>query len=82
MEYASAVALVLKPSSFGLCAETNLIRALNPSVYPAVVSVVNQVASKLLNMDLYVSVNVEYAWGRLLSVGKFIGIDQGFEKVA
>jgi hypothetical protein len=76
--YALAVASVLQPSHLGLAAETNLIRAVAPrSVYDAVVASANAAASDLraagFTAPLYVSVQVEVAWGR--PSGAFVGID-------
>src|SRR5262245_5102916 len=76
--YALAVARVLQPSHLGLAAETNLIRAVAPrSVYDAVVASANAAAADLraagFTAPLYVSVQVEVAWGR--PTGSFVGID-------
>jgi hypothetical protein len=77
-DYALAVASVLRPSSLGLAAETNLIRAAAPRpVYDAVVAMTNAAARDLaaagFRSPLYVSVQVEVAWGR--PAGGFVGID-------
>jgi hypothetical protein len=76
--YALAVANVLQPSHLGLAAETNLIRAVAPrAVYDAVVASANAAADDLraagFTAPLYVSVQVEVAWGR--PSGAFVGID-------
>ncbi len=76
--YALAVASVLQPSHLGLAAETNLIRAVAPrAVYDAVVASANAAATDLraagFTAPLYVSVQVEVAWGR--PGGAFVGID-------
>ena len=68
-EWAYAVALRIQPRYLGLAAETNLIRLLAPdSVYQAVVTMTNAVAAQIkaasLPSKLYVSVQVETAWGR------------------
>jgi hypothetical protein len=76
--YALAVARVLQPSHLGLVAEANLIRAVAPrSLYDAVVTSANAAAADLraagFTAPLYVSVQVEVAWGR--PTGAFVGID-------
>jgi hypothetical protein len=76
--YALAVANVLQPSHLGLAAETNLIRATAPrAVYDAVVAAANGAAGDLraagFTAPLFVSVQVEVAWGR--PSGAFVGID-------
>ncbi len=78
--YALAVATVLQPSFLGLAAETNLIRLAAPRpVYDAVVSMTNTAARDLAavgsRVPLYVSVQVETAWGRLGGSGSFVGIE-------
>jgi hypothetical protein len=78
--YALAVATVLQPSYIGLAAETNLIRLAAPRpVYDAVVAMTNAAARDLaaagIRTPLYVSAQVETAWGRLGAVGGFAGID-------
>jgi hypothetical protein len=77
--YALAVASVLQPSHLGLAAETNLIRLAAPRpVYDAVVGMTNAAAGDLVaagyRSPLYVSAQVETAWGRL-QVGGFVGIE-------
>ena len=69
-EWVYAVANKIRPDFLGLAAETNLIRQLAPdSVYRAVVTmakaVVAQIRAASLPSKLYVSVQVETAWGRL-----------------
>jgi hypothetical protein len=76
--YALAVASVLQPSHLGLAAETNLIRLAAPRpVYDAVVGMTNAAARDLAASGypapLYVSVQVEVAWGRPGGSG-FVGI--------
>ncbi len=68
-EWVYAVALRIQPRYLGLAAETNLIRQLAAdSVYQAVVTMTNAVATQIkgasLPSKLYVSVQVETAWGR------------------
>lgn len=69
-EYVAAVDSILEPSWISLAAETNLIRGAAPdSVYQAVVVMTNAAAAERAaagsNTPLIVSVQVEYAWGRL-----------------
>jgi hypothetical protein len=80
-EWVYAVADKLRPEYLGLVAETNLIRAAAPdSVYRAVVAMANGVAAEIrdsaLPSPLYVSVQVEVAWGRLTPGGAYEGIAQ------
>ena len=75
--YALAVASVLQPSHLGLAAETNLIRLAAPRpVYDAVVAMTSDAARDLraagFAAPLYVSVQVEVAWGRATG-GAFLG---------
>ena len=81
-DYVLAIVNVVRPTHIGLAAETNLIRAAAPSaVYDAVVTMTNAAASDLRSRGvatpLYVSVQVETAWGRLAGGGPsaYVGID-------
>lgn len=79
-EWTYAVAWRIQPAYLGLAAETNLIRILAPdSVYQALVTMTNAVAAQIsaasLSSKLYVSVQVETAWGRL-PPGPYVGIAQ------
>ena len=81
-EWVFAVANTIRPDYVGLVAETNLIRQLAPdSVYRAVVTMANAVVAQIraasLPTKLYVSVQVETAWGRLSPTpGTYQGIAQ------
>lgn len=80
-EFAVAVARLIRPDYLGLAAETNLIRAAAPQpVYDALVQMVNAAALEVRALNdrppLYVSVQVETAWGRLGGSGTFAGIEQ------
>src|SRR5436190_2480110 len=81
-EWVYAVATRVRPDYLGLQAETNLIRAAAPdSVYQAVVMMTNAVAAQIqaaaVPTKLYVSVQVETAWGRLgQTPGPYVGIAQ------
>lgn len=68
--YVRSVATLVQPDYLGLVAETNLIRAAAPdSVYDALVTATNAAAAELTTLGvasrLYVSVQVEVAWGGL-----------------
>jgi hypothetical protein len=78
-EWTYAVAWRIQPAYLGLAAETNLIRAAAPdSVYQALVTMTNGVAAQInaasLPSQLFVSVQVEVAWGR--PAGPYQGIAQ------
>ena len=68
--YAVAMDTILRPAYLGLAPETNLIRAAAPAaLYGAVRQAANDAAADVRAVDatvqLYVSVQVETAWGRL-----------------
>jgi hypothetical protein len=78
-DYAVAMDTLLHPEWMGLAAETNLIRAAAPAaLYSALVQMVNDAAADVRAADagalLYVSVQVETAWGRLTGSGVYEGI--------
>ena len=81
-EWVFAVADKVRPAYLGLVAETNLIRAIAPdSVYQALVVMANAVAAQIdaagIPTRLYVSIQVETAWGRLAGpAGPYVGIAQ------
>jgi hypothetical protein len=82
-DYVLAIADVVRPTHIGLVAETNLIRAAAPrAVYDALVRMTNDAAADLrargVTTPLYVSVQVETAWGRLAGNGSgaYVGIDE------
>lgn len=81
--YAVSIAKLAAPAYLGLASETNLIRlASSPAVYAAVVRMTNDAAADIrtagYGTPLYVSAQVEVAWGRLASTGvsTFAGIDR------
>ena len=81
--YVVAMDTLIRPTYLGLALETNLIRAVaSPSLYDAVRQMANDAAADVRAHDasvkLLVSVQVEVAWGRLVSGGAFIGVDQDF----
>jgi len=68
--FAVAIDTLLRPDHLGLAAETNLIRGASPApLYAAVRQVANDAAADVRSRDasvrLYVSVQVEVAWGAL-----------------
>ena len=80
VDYVMALDSILHPDALGLAAETNLIRFAAPdSVYQAVVTMTNAAAAQVRQLGgaplLYVSVQVETAWGRLQG-GGYAGITQ------
>jgi len=81
--YVRALVEMLHPDYLGLAAETNLVRQLAPRpIYDAVVRMTNDAASDVRRsrsaaaLPLYISVQVEAAWGRLLQQGTYVGIAQ------
>jgi hypothetical protein len=74
---------ILKPDHLGLALETNLIRAAStPVIYNGIKKAVNDAVVDVRaidkNVKLSVSVQADYAWGRLLGNGTYIGIAQDF----
>jgi hypothetical protein len=68
--YVLAIDSILRPAHLGLALETNLIRGIAPdSLYQAIKSIVNSTAGDIAVRDsivkLGVSVQVDFAWGRL-----------------
>lgn len=83
-EYALAISREIHPTWLGLAAETNLIRAIAPpALYHAVRATAHQTATALQAANttarLYVSVQVEVAWGWASSTRTYIGIAQDLE---
>jgi hypothetical protein len=77
-QYVAALARRVRPEFLGLAAETNLIRAAGPrGVYPAIVAMTNAAApdarAAAPSTRLFVSVQVEVAWGR--PNASYVGID-------
>jgi hypothetical protein len=75
--YAVAIDSLIAPAYLGLAAETNFIRAAaEPAVYASVVRVANDAATDVRMRDatvrLYVSVQVDLAWGA--PAGPYVGI--------
>ncbi len=80
--YTLAVAQLIQPSYLGLAAETNLIRLANPSLYAALVPLVNAAANDVTrlapNIKRFVSLQVDTAWGRFQGTNVFVGAEQDF----
>lgn len=82
-DYVRALVQMLHPDYLGLAAETNLVRAIAPRpIYNAVVRMTNDAAADIRRsrpasaLPLYISVQVETAWGKLVKQGSYAGIDQ------
>lgn len=78
-QYAAAIASLIHPDYLGLAAETNLIRAVAPApLYAAVVQASNAAAQDLATAGsgakLFVSIQVETAWGKLPQAAGYVGI--------
>lgn len=74
---------LIQPDYLGLAAETNLIRDAAPAnVYAAVVTMANAGAADVLarrpSQRLYVSVQVEDAWGKLGGPPGYAGVERDF----
>lgn len=79
-EYVLAVDSILTPEYLGLAMEVNLVRvAAPPDAYTAVVDMANGSADDLAvqgsSAQLFVSFQVETAWGRLGGSGSYVGIE-------
>ncbi len=81
-DYLLAVDRRLAPEVIGVVAESNLIRAAAPALYPAVRAAANAAATALRTAasraSLMATVQVETAWGRLLAAGPYVGIEADF----
>jgi hypothetical protein len=78
-EFALAISREITPAWLGLAAETNLIRAVAPaSLYQAVRTTANATAAALRSdntgAQLFVSVQVEVAWGWVAGTPGYVGI--------
>ena len=80
-QYAAAIVSQIHPEYLGLAAETNLIRAVAPApLYAAVRQAANGAATELgaggTTTKLFISVQVETAWGLLPQAGGYVGVAQ------
>lgn len=84
-QFVQALVSSVHPEYLGLAAETNLIRGASPStVYAAVVQMANAAAADVHAMSgthpvLYVSVQADEGWGRLLHGNAYQGVEQDFK---
>jgi len=81
--YAVVIDSIVRPEHLGLTLETNLIRGIAPApLYAAIRQVANDAAADVRAIDaavvLSVSVQVEWAWGRLGGGGVYEGIETDF----
>ena len=77
--YAVVIDSIVRPEHLGLALETNLIRDLSPApLYAAIKQVANDAAADVRTVDaavkLSVSVQVDWAWGRLLGGNIYQGV--------
>lgn len=80
--YAVAIDSIIRPEHLGLALETNLIRGVAPApLYAAIKQVANDAAADVRGVDgrvkLSVSVQVDWAWGRL-GGNVYQGVEQDF----
>ena len=73
----------IQPVALGLAAETNLIRLAAPArVYSAVVQMTNDAAREVRvdapTLPLFITIQVETAWGRLQGTTTYVGVEQDF----
>jgi hypothetical protein len=73
----------LQPVALGLAAETNLIRLAAPvGVYNAIKQMTADAARDVRTdapaLPLFITINVETAWGRLQGTNQYIGIEEDF----
>jgi hypothetical protein len=73
----------IQPVALGLAAETNLIRLAAPaSVYQAVAKMTADAARDVRTdaptLPMFITINVETAWGRLQGTNQYIGVEQDF----
>ena len=74
---------IIAPDHLGLALETNLIRDSAPdSVYKGIKTAASNAAAHIRQYDktvrLSVSVQVDWAWGKLVTNGNYKGVDQDF----
>lgn len=87
-QFVQALVSAIHPEYLGLAAETNLIRgAAPPAVYAAVVQMANAAAADVQAMSgvhpvLYVSLQADEGWGRLLHANVYQGVEQDFHDFA
>ena len=83
-QYVQQLVSSIHPEYLGLAAETNLIRGVaSPAVYAAVVQMANAAAADVRAMPaprprVYVSVQADEGWGRLLHNNVYQGVETDF----
>jgi len=85
--FARSLAVDVPAAWYGLASETNLIRAQAPAgVYAAVVQMTTAAAADIrsagVTAPLYISVQVDVAWGHLTGGGSYVGIAQDLHDFA
>jgi hypothetical protein len=81
--WVQSIVTIVQPVALGLAAETNLIRLAAPApVYQAVKTMTAAAAADVRvqspTLPLFVSIQVETAWGRLQGTNQYIGVEQDF----
>jgi hypothetical protein len=81
--WARALVALIQPVALGLAAETNLIRLSAPSrVYQALIQMTADAARDVRadapTLPLFITIQVETAWGRLQGTNQYIGVEQDF----
>ena len=81
--WARTLVTQIQPVALGLAAETNLIRLAAPSrIYQALIQMTADAARDVRadapSLPLFVSIQVETAWGRLQGTNQYIGVEQDF----
>jgi hypothetical protein len=82
--WARTLVAQIQPVAIGLAAETNLIRLAAPArVYQAVVRMTADAARDIRadapSLPIFITVQVETAWGRLQGTNQYIGVEQDFK---
>jgi hypothetical protein len=83
-QYARAVAQIIQPAYLGLAAETNLIHDVAPpGLYSAIVTMTNAAANEINALTgpkpaLFVSIQADIAWGRIIHHNVYQGVDRDF----
>lgn len=80
-DYCVALDTIIRPDYLGIASETNLVRAIAPAgLYSAVVAAAAMTDSAIRVVDpavqLFSTVQVETAWGRLVPAAGYVGIAQ------
>jgi hypothetical protein len=80
-EYVLAVDSILRPEWLALAMETNLVRVAAPAaVYAALRAMTAATAARLAQQGttarVFMTVQVETAWGRLPMIGRYVGVAQ------